>query len=239
MLYVLPTPVGNLEDITIRAKGFLSSLSIFFCEDTRTAKRLFHLYNIPHEGKQFFSLTSFTSPHQLDTFINLLRTQDAWLLSDAGTPGLSDPGKTIIRLCRENNIPFSVLPWTNALVPAVVAARFPTNRFAFYGFLPKKKGKQTMQREIIASPIPVFLYESVHRIQKLLEEMIALWFTGRVLIARELSKLHEQLACGDVTIILEQVKKWTIPSKGEFVVGFYNGSIHDATGDDDLRGETD
>ena len=77
MLYVLPTPVGNLEDITIRAKGFLSSLSLFFCEDTRTAKRLFHLYNIPHEGKQFFSLTSFTSPHQLDTFINLLRTQDA------------------------------------------------------------------------------------------------------------------------------------------------------------------
>ena len=110
MLYVLPTPVGNLEDITIRAKGFLESLSLFFCEDTSTAKRLFHLYGIPHEGKQFFSLTSFTSPHQLDNFINLLRTQDAGLLSDAGTPGLSDPGKTIIRMCRENQIPVSVLP---------------------------------------------------------------------------------------------------------------------------------
>lgn len=239
MLYVLPTPVGNLEDITLRAKGFLESLWLFFCEDTRTAKRLFHLYGIPHEWKQFFSLTSFTSPHQLDAFVNMLRTQDAWLLSDAGTPGLSDPGKTIIRLCREQQIPFSVLPWANALVPPVVAARFPTNRFSFYGFLPKKKGKQTMQREIIASPIPVFLYESVHRIQKLLEEMIALWFEGRVLIARELSKLHEQLACDEIQNILAHVKTWKIPSKGEFVVWFYNGTIHDATSDDDIRGETD
>lgn len=177
MLYVIPTPVGNLEDITLRARRMLEELSLFFCEDTRTAKRLFHLYSIPHEGKQFFSLTSFTSPHQLNNFTTLLRTQDAGLLSDAGTPGLSDPGKTIIRLCRENDLPFSVLPGANALVPAVVAARFPTNRFSFYGFLPKKKGKQTMQRQIIASPIPVFIYESVHRIQKVMEEMIALGFT--------------------------------------------------------------
>jgi 16S rRNA (cytidine1402-2'-O)-methyltransferase len=122
-------------------------------------------------------------------------------------------------LCGEAQLPLSVLPWANALVPAVVASWFDTSDFRFVGFLPKKKGKQTLINEIIASPIPVFFYESVHRIEKTLLKFQESGFTGKVSIAREITKMHEQLITADISTIISLLDSGVIVKKWEFVVG--------------------
>ncbi len=180
MLYLIPTPIGNTEDITLRALRLFRELKYFICEDTRMLKKLLRLYEIDYSEKQFFSLTSFTQQWKINHYINILQDSDVWLVSDAGTPGLSDPGKTMIKVCQEEQLPYSILPWANALVPSVVAAGFDTSKFIFLWFLPKKKGKQTTLKFIIESDIPVFFYESVHRVEKTLLELRKLWFEGQV-----------------------------------------------------------
>jgi 16S rRNA (cytidine1402-2'-O)-methyltransferase len=150
-----------------------------------------------------------------------LAEQDVVLVSDAWTPGLSDPGKLLIKVCNEQSLEYSVLPGANALVPAIVAAGFDTSDFRFVWFLPKKKGKQTLIKEILAAQVPTFFYESVHRVEKTLQYFIDLWATGTVSLARELSKKHEQYATLNIAEMLEWVQEWKIVLKGEFVMWYY------------------
>ncbi len=180
------------------------------------------MYDIPYKEKKFFSLTSFTSNTQLAHYVEILKVSDIGMVSEAGTPGLSDPGKSLIQLCNEYQIPFTVLPGANALVPAVVGAGFDTSEFTYLWFLPTKKGRQTKIKEILQSEIPVFVYESVHRMEKLLEELKLNGFMGKIAIARELSKMFEQYFTGTLDEAIEMIATKKLPIKGEFVVGIKN-----------------
>ena len=219
MLYLIPTPIWNIDDITIRALNLLKELPILICEDTRTTKKLLNMLNIWYENKQFFSLTSFTNQGKLNHYLNLLKENDIWMLSDAWTPWLSDPWKQLIQICSENNLPYTILPGANALIPAVVWSWFDTSSFCYIGFLPQKKWRQTALKECIERDIPTFFYESVHRISKLLEELKNLNFNWEIFIAREISKVFEQFFTGSLDECEEFIKSWKIVIKGEFVVG--------------------
>ncbi len=220
MLSIIPTPIWNKDDITVRSLKLFNELDIFLSEDTRTTRHLFKLYEIDARVKKFYMLTSFTHEGKLKEYVELLQNNHCGLVSEAWTPGLSDPGKNLIKLCRERNIPFEVLPGANSLVPAVVGSYIDTTSFTYLGFLPLKKGKETMLKQIVASKDPVFIFESVHRVEKTLMSLQKLWFTGLVHIHRELTKMHEQKLYGRVEEILEKIKKGEIPMKGEFVIGF-------------------
>ena len=222
MLSIIPTPIGNKEDITLRALRLLKELSVFFCEDTRTTRKLMRMYDIDSRTKQLYSLTSFTGEWQLNKYMGLLGEQDCGLVSEAGCPGLSDPGKHLIKLCREWSIPFEVLPWANALLPGVIASYTDTSKFVYLGFPPAKKGRQTFFKNMIEYDIPVYIYESVHRVEKTLTQIQALWFSGRVFMSREISKMHEQHTRGTIEELLAKIAWGDIPLKGEFVLGFRN-----------------
>ena len=219
MLYFVPTPIWNKEDITLRALRLLKEVNILICEDTRTAKKLLSMYDISIVWKEFYSLTSFTSSGKLGFYAKLLQESDAVIISEAWTPWLSDPWKSLIQLCNENQIKFSVLPWANALIPSIVAAGFDTTEFMFIWFLPQKKWRQTALKKMIESKIPTFFYESVHRMPKLLEELKNLNFWWKIFIAREISKVFEQFFTWTLSECEELIKNWKIVIKGEFVVG--------------------
>jgi len=208
--------------MTLRAVELLTRLEYIICEDTRSTKKLMQLLDISYDGKQFFSLTSFTGERQVDSYVELIKTNDVGLVSDAGTPWLSDPGKKMIEMCHTHTLPFTVLPGANALVPTIVASWFDTSQFVFVWFLPKKKGKQTLLKEMIVSERPYFFYESVHRIAKVLRELYGLWFRGKISMGRELTKMHEQLLTDDIEKVLVMFDEGQIPQKGEFVVGIFN-----------------
>ena len=222
MLYFIPTPIWNKEDITLRALRLLKELKVILAEDTRTTRKLLSMYEISTSDKQLLAFTSFTDGGKMQHYLNLLQGQDVALVSEAGTPGLSDPGKSMIQLCNENNIPFTILPGANALVPAIVGAGFDTTEFTFLGFFPAKKWRQTLIKKILASEYPTFFYESVHRIEKTLEDFKALWFVGKVSICREASKMFEQFVTWTLDEVLDMIAKKKLPIKGEFVVGIKN-----------------
>ncbi|HNG97092.1 MAG TPA: 16S rRNA (cytidine(1402)-2'-O)-methyltransferase [Candidatus Absconditabacterales bacterium] len=221
MLSIIPTPIGNKEDITLRAMRLLSELDIFFCEDVMTTKKLMQLYEIDYKlkPKTFYPFTSFVSDNQMSRYIQLAKDCHVGLVCEAGTPGLSDPAKSFVRQCRIHSIPFEVLPGANALIPLVVASNRDTTEFTFVGFLPKKKGRKTMMQYIIKSPYPIYCYESVHRIEKTLVELKTLGFVGQVMIGRELTKFHEQYIYGNIDTIVGQLQDKSIILKGEFVLG--------------------
>ena len=222
MLYFIPTPIWNLEDITLRALNLFKKLDIFFCEDTRTFKNLLSKYEIDFFNKKFYSITSYTKPKKLEFYTQLMKGNDIWVVSEAGTPWLSDPGKELIRICWEQNISFEVLPGANALVPAVVSACFDTSKFVYLGFLPQKKWRQTAIKKILESEYPVFIYESVHRIEKTLSQLQENWFNWTIFIIREISKMFEQKICWSLEEIQEKIKNWKLKLKWEFVIGIRN-----------------
>ena len=222
MLYFVSTPIWNKEDITLRALRLLKEVNILICEDTRTAKKLLSMYDISVQWKDFYSITSFTSIWKLEFYAKLLKENDAVVVSEAWTPWLSDPWKSLIQLCYENQIAFSVLPGANALVPSIVAAWFDTTEFVFIWFLPQKKWRQTALKDMLCRNIPTFFYESVHRMPKLLEELKELNFVWKIFIAREISKVFEQFFTGSLAECEDFIKEWKIIIKGEFVVGIKN-----------------
>ena len=222
MLYFVPTPIWNKEDITLRALRLLREISILICEDTRTAKKLLSMYDISTTWKDFFSITSFTSQGKLEFYAKLLQDNDAVVVSEAWTPWLSDPWKSLIQLCNENQIKFSVLPWANALIPSIVAAGFDTTEFMFIGFLPQKKWRQTALKNMLERDVPAFFYESVHRMPKLLEELKNLNFGWKIFIAREISKIYEQFFTWSLAECEQFIKEWKIVIKWEFVVWIRN-----------------
>jgi len=220
MLYIIPTPIWNKDDITLRALNLFNELKIFICEDTRTFKKLLSMYEINYSWKEFYSLTSFTDKWKLNFFVKLMQDNDIWVVSEAWTPWLSDPGKSLIQLCNENNLKYTVLPWANALVPCIVSAWFDTSSFVFLGFLPQKKWRQTILNKIVSDEywIPVFFYESVHRFEKMLSELESLWFNWKIFVWREISKMYEQIYNWSLEELVDLVKNNKFSVKGEFVV---------------------
>ena len=218
MLTFIPTPIGNKEDITLRALRLLKELKYLICEDTRTTKKLLQMYEIDYSDKEFFSLTSFTDKGKLAHYANLIRENEVGMLSDAGTPGLSDPGKMLVQICQNEWLKYSILPGANALVPSIVAAGFDTSEFVYIGFLPQKKGRQTALKTMISRDIPTFFYESVHRMGKLIEELYELNFDGKIAIAREVSKLFEEYQTFEFLELWDLYQAGKLVLKWEFVV---------------------
>ncbi|MFT7589924.1 MAG: 16S rRNA (cytidine1402-2'-O)-methyltransferase [Limisphaerales bacterium] len=215
-LILVPTPIGNLEDMTFRAVRILKEAELVLAEDTRTSKRLLDHYGIS---------TALKSHHQHNEHKQLeelvIRMQSGSviaLISDAGTPGISDPGFLLTRACREAEIEVECLPGATAFVPALVVSGIPTDRFCFEGFLPQKKGRQTRLIALAEEPRTSVLYESPHRIIKLLEQLILHCGEDREIgVFRELTKLHEEHSIGTVSEVLKHYQEK--PSiKGEIVV---------------------
>lgn len=222
MLHIIPTPIGNKEDITLRALRLLEELDVFFCEDTRTARKLFRLYDLDSIHKTFHALTSFSSEWRLLSYIQMMKEQDCWLLSEAWTPWLSDPWKEIVKLCWQHDVDFEVLPWANALIPAVIGSYVDTSKFVYLWFVPAKKWRKTFIESLSTYTTPVYAFESVHRIRKLVSQLVDAGYPSHVWIFRELTKKFEQKVYGTPEEILSKIDSEEIPSKWEYVVCFMN-----------------
>lgn len=210
-LYIVPTPIGNLEDITLRAINVLKSVDSILAEDTRTTGFLLRHLGIE---KKMQSFHKFNEHHALRTVIDRLQVGETLaLVSDAGTPSISDPGFIIVRACVEAGIPVECLPGPTAFVPALVQSGFPSDRFCFEGFLPQKKGRQKKLQDLSGETRTLIFYESPYRILKTLDEMSAVFGSERkACLCRELTKLFEETLHGtlsELKIILskrEQIK---------------------------------
>ena len=216
MLYLVPTPIGNLEDISYRAVRILKEVDYILCEDTRTTKKLLDAYEILTPCKSFHAHNEHS---RLASVINDLEAgQRIALVSDAGTPGISDPGFLLVREAATKRLDYTVLPGANAVVPALVGSGLPCERFFFEGFLPHKKGRATRIKTIAEQSITTVLFESSHRLVRCLEELAAACGPDRKsCVAREISKLHEEFRKGTLNELLVHYKQ--LPNvKGEIVV---------------------
>jgi len=221
ILRIVATPIGNLEDLTLRALRTLKESDFILCEDTRVTKKLLDRYEITTPT---ISYHQHSGDIKVDKIISLLREgKNLALVTDAGTPGISDPGGKLVSLVRQefgSEVLIESVPGVSALSAAVSIAGSGFDRFLFLGFLPHKKGRQTMLKEIIASEHPVILYESKHRIVKLLEELevVRVQTKLQVMVARELTKLHESFYLGTAQSVLQEINSNPNNLKGEFVV---------------------
>jgi 16S rRNA (cytidine1402-2'-O)-methyltransferase len=214
-LYVVPTPIGNLGDITLRALEVLKSVDLILAEDTRTSGNLLRHYNI---NKSVQSFHIFNEHKALASVIGRLQKGETIaLVSDAGTPGISDPGFLLVRETLKNNLPVECLPGATAFVPALVKSGFPTDRFVFEGFLPHKKGRQTLLKELAKEERTIVFYESPHRLVKTLEQIREFFGSERIVsVSRELTKLHEETYTGEIE---EEITHFTSKEvKGEIVL---------------------
>lgn len=219
ILNIVATPIGNLEDITLRALRILKEADCVFCEDTRMTKRLLDHYEIKTPTASYHQ---HSDDIKIGKIIALLRDgKNLALVSDAGTPGISDPGGKLISLVRAelgDAVRIAVIPGVSALAAAVSGAGAGFDRFLFLGFLPHKKGRQTMLKEIAASGHPAVVYESKHRIIKLLSELAELDVALEVIVARELTKIYESFYFGTPDAVKAELEKDPNNLKGEFVV---------------------
>ena len=214
-LYIVPTPIGNLEDITLRAIRILEETEVIFAEDTRVTKKLLSHLNIQKKAHPFHAHNEHKSLAK--TIEKIKENDSAVIVSDAGTPGISDPGFLLIRECLAHNISLECLPGPVALIPAIVASGFPCDRFIFEGFLPHKKGRQSRLKAIANEKRTTVLYESPHRLVKCLTQIVS--FMGperKVCVAREISKLYEEFKRGTALEIKEYYE--ANPPKGEIVI---------------------
>jgi len=214
-LYIVPTPIGNLQDITLRAIEVLKNVDVILAEDTRKTKILLNHFSISTPLESFHK---FNEHQKSESLINRIKSgQEIALVSDAGTPGISDPGYLIIRDAVLNEIPVITLPGATAFVPALVNSGLPCDRFIFEGFLPQKKGRQKRMQELAEEPRTIVLYESPHRIEKFLDEIEKYFGQERIVaISRELSKIYEENLRGTATELKAHFQK--NKPKGEFVV---------------------
>lgn len=214
-LYLVPTPIGNLEDITLRARRVLGEVDAVLAEDTRVTGQLLAHLGIDRPLRSFHA----HNEHQaLATVIDRLQTGAVLaLVSDAGTPGISDPGFLLVRGCLEAGIPVETLPGPTAFVPALVNSGLPCDRFVFEGFLPVKKGRRTRIAALAAEPRTIVLFESPHRIARTLRDLAAAFGAGRAAsVSRELSKLHEETRRGTLAALAEHFE--AVTPRGEMVV---------------------
>lgn len=215
MLYVVPTPVGNLEDITLRAIRVLKEADLILAEDTRTSSVLLKHYEIKNA---LLSHHKFNEHQTVNNVIERLNGgQTVALISDAGTPGISDPGFLLVRECIRNGIEVQCLPGATAFVPALVSSGLPDDRFCFEGFLPQKKGRQTRLNSLREEKRTMIFYESPFRVLKTLTQFAEVFGPERpVSVCREISKVHEESVRGTLAEVIEHFKQ-TEP-RGEFVI---------------------
>ena len=214
-LYIIPTPIGNLEDITLRALRLLKEVDFVLCEDTRTTQNLLKHYGIQQRCVAYHI---YNEHKQIASLIQQIRqSRSVALVSDAGTPSISDPGFLLIREAISQGIKIEALPGATAFVPALVNSGLPSDTFYFNGFLPHKKGKLTLLQKLAAMDCTVIFYESPHRLHKTLEMMLPLFGQDRpVAISRELTKVYEENFRGALQEAFEHFKEKNV--KGEIVV---------------------
>ncbi len=214
-LYLVPTPIGNLDDMTMRAIKVLQNVDLILAEDTRTSSKLLHHFNIQ---KKLTAHHKFNEHKTVETIVNKIEVgENIALISDAGTPGISDPGFLLVRKCIENDIEIECLPGATALIPALVNSGLPSDRFCFEGFLPQKKGRQKKIQSLIEEERTMIFYESPYRVLKTLEQFCGFFGSHRLAsVSRELSKIHEETKRGTLRELLDYFKSSTV--KGEFVI---------------------
>ena len=214
-LYIVPTPIGNLDDITLRAVNVLRDVDFILAEDTRTTSFL-----LKHLGieKKLYSHHKFNEHATVKMVAESIAAgRNAALVSDAGTPGISDPGFLLVRTCVEAEIEVETLPGATALIPALVQSGFPCDRFCFEGFLPQKKGRAKQLQSLAAEERTMIFYESPYRVVKCLEQFAEVFgLERRVSVSRELTKKFEQTVRDTVAEVLEHFR--TTDPKGEFVI---------------------
>ena len=215
VLNIVPTPIGNLEDITLRSLDTLKNSDYILCEDTRVSKKLLNKYNIE---VQLVSFHSFNEHKTVQKHINqILDGKVVSLISDAGTPSISDPGFLIVRESIKNNIEINCLPGATALIPAIVNSGLSSERFVFEGFLPTKKGRNKRIKNLVDEKRSIGIYESPKRILKLINDLMG--FLGedrKASISRELSKIYQENIRGTLKELYDKLENINI--KGEFVI---------------------
>jgi 16S rRNA (cytidine1402-2'-O)-methyltransferase len=217
MLYIVPTPIGNLEDMTFRAIRVLKEANLILAEDTRTSKRLMTHYEIDTPLKSYHQ----HNEHKvLENIINLLQSgSEIALISDAGTPAISDPGFLLVRECVKRHIKVECLPGATAFVPALVASGLPADKFYFEGFLPHKKGRQTRLKYLAELPITFVLYESPYRLIKCLKQLAEFCGTDRMAcVCREISKFYEDVYTNTLEELIKYYEENSDKVKGEIVI---------------------
>lgn len=214
-LYLVPTPIGNLDDITLRAVNVLREVDFILAEDTRTTAFLLRHLGIE---KKMYAHHKFNEHATVGMVCEAMAAgRTVALVSDAGTPGISDPGFLLVRACVEAGIEVETLPGATALIPALVQSGFPCDRFCFEGFLPQKKGRAKQLQSLAAEERTMIFYESPYRVVKCLEQFAEVFgLERRVSVSRELTKKFEQTVRGTVAEVLEHFR--TTDPKGEFVI---------------------
>lgn len=217
--YVVATPIGNMGDITLRALETLKSVDLVLCEDTRETGKLLNKYGIKKPTMSYHAQSKLA---KTDKIFELLKEgKDLALVSDAGTPGISDPGAMLVSQIKEHlsdSVDVIPVPGASAVITALSASGLPTHEFTFLGFLPHKKGRETLFKEIAGSERTMVFYESPHRILKTLESLIKFCPEKKVCIARELTKIYEEFKTGTPSEVLEYLEKNPVKQKGEFTV---------------------
>ncbi|MBR4660837.1 MAG: 16S rRNA (cytidine(1402)-2'-O)-methyltransferase [Bacteroidales bacterium] len=228
VLYIVPTPVGNLEDMTMRAIRILREADLVLAEDTRTSSVLLHKYDIHARLESHHKFNEHRTAESVRD--RILSGMKVALISDAGTPGISDPGFLLVRTCVEAGIRVETLPGPTALIPALVDSGFPCDRFCFEGFLPVKKGRQTRLKALADEPRTMVFYESPYRLAKTLAQMADLFGAERqASVSREISKIHEETRRGTLGELAAYYQQ-NAP-KGEIVLVVKGGKVDDGAGE--------
>lgn len=214
-LYIVPTPIGNLQDMTLRAIEVLKSVDLILAEDTRTSGKLLKHFEIDNKLMSYHIHNEHKVVENLSNRISMGETMA--LISDAGTPAISDPGFLLVRKCVEDGVEVECLPGATAFVPALVNSGLPNDRFFFEGFLPHKKGRQSRLKELAEYKQTIVFYESPHRLVKLLFQLKEFFGSERKLsVSRELTKMHEENVRGTIDEVLSYFEHQQI--KGEIVI---------------------
>ena len=229
-LYLVPTPIGNLEDITIRALRILKEVDLILAEDTRTSSKLLRHYEI---DKKVLAHHQFNEHKTTESLVRQLQEGTTMaLITDAGTPGISDPGFLLARACIQAGIEVECLPGATAFVPALVNSGLPSDRFLFEGFLPHKKGRQTRLKELATQPYTFILYESPFRLVKSLEQLAAYLGPERqACVSRELTKIYEENRRGTLAELASWYTAHTPKGEIVLIVAGSNGNYTPQTGD--------
>lgn len=213
-IYFIPTPIGNLEDITLRALRLLNEVDLILAEDTRTTFKLLKHYEIDTPCRSYHMHNEHKVTDQIIEEINGGKTMA--LVTDAGTPGVSDPGYLLAAACNEAQIPFEVLPGATAFVPALIKSCLPNHNFCFEGFLPVKKGRSTKLKELASEERTMIFYESPYKLLKTLKDLLDAFGERPASVSRELSKMYEETLNDTLSGLLDHFEKKN--PKGEFVI---------------------
>ncbi len=219
MLYIVATPIGNLEDITFRAVETLKKANLIACEDTRVTRKLLARYEIK---TPLISYHQHSKLQKIDFLLTKLKEgKNIALVTDAGTPGISDPGNVLVAEAVKNNIKTEPIPGPSALTALISVAGIDMQKFVFFGFPPHKKGRETFFEKIAASDLPVIYYDSVYRIMKNLEKLQEKKPQAKIVVGKELTKMYEEIKRGEIGEIINYFKNHSDKIRGEFVLIVY------------------